>query len=638
MNIFKTLTATALLTASVFYAQTDVLSSQQSDYQLSEQPKMSFLDSIKSTFVKHDVAACIDERWFSELSNPHLYQEMTEDIQNFDGTKTVDFAELSTEVLKERLKLLDERSDFHIEYNPILENTIKHYLKNRRKSFERLLGISQFYFPMYENALSAYNIPLEIKYLSIVESALNPKAVSRVGATGLWQFMFYTGKEYNLNISTYVDERSDPLLATNAACQYMKRMYNIFGDWDLVLASYNAGPGNVSKAIRRSGGKQNYWNIRPHLPKETQGYVPAFLATMYVLEFHKEHGIVPQKAVANLLETDTIHVRNKMTFKQISEMLDIPESQIEFFNPSYKRNLIPNISGEKHYVRLPLDKIALFASNEEKLYAYANYDFSKREKFIEKSTAIAKNDKKQNEKEEITADGYKWINSSKLHKVKRGETLSTIAKKYDVTVSELKDWNNIKKNTAVLGANYKIVKKERIKVDKPIIIEEPSQVVDVETAIAQTNNKSKAKHQNTNITVDTIQLKSPKKLYHVVQADDNIYRLAIKYDVSQTEIMENNNLRNMTLEIGKNLFIKELDQDKSDNTVINTEKNIEKIVAKTEKKKTEDKPVYYIVKRGDTLASISRNFKSVSVADLKKFNNLNGDDIKPGQRLKLVKK
>ena len=205
MNIFKTLTATALLTASVFYAQTDVLSSQQSDYQLSEQPKMSFLDSIKSTFVKHDVAACIDERWVSELSNPHLYQEMTEDIQNFDGTKTVDFAELSTEVLKERLKLLDERSDFHIEYNPILENTIKHYLKNRRKSFERLLGISQFYFPMYENALSAYNIPLEIKYLSIVESALNPKAVSRVGATGLWQFMFYTGKEYNLNISTYVD-------------------------------------------------------------------------------------------------------------------------------------------------------------------------------------------------------------------------------------------------------------------------------------------------------------------------------------------------------------------------------------------------------------------------------------------------
>lgn len=638
MNFLKTLSFAALLTFTVFQAQNEESLDALSESSFEEKPKISFLDSIKATFVKHDVAACIDERWVSELSNPHLYQEMINDLHNFDGTKTVDYAELSTETLKERLKLLDERSDFHIEYNPVLENTIKHYLKNRRKSFERLLGISQFYFPMYENALSAYNIPLEIKYLSIVESALNPKAVSRVGATGLWQFMFYTGKEYNLNISTYVDERSDPLLATNAACQYMKRMYNIFGDWDLVLASYNAGPGNVSKAIRKSGGKQNYWNIRPYLPKETQGYVPAFLATMYVLEFHKEHGIVPQKAAANLLETDTIHVRNKMTFKQLSEMLDIPESQIEFFNPSYKRNVIPNISGEKHYVRLPLDKIALFASNEEKLYAYANYDFSKREKFIDRTTAIAKNNK-----EEIDENGYKWVTNTKLHKVKKGETLSSIANKYNVSIADLKDWNNLKKNTAQLGVNYKIISKDRVKVILPkTIIEEPVKS-DTNSLLADNNinyeEKVVAKSINTvNAAVDTIRFKSPKKLYHVVEKEDNLFRLAIKYDISANELKERNDLTSDILPIGKNLFIKELEESSIETPKMKVEKAVAENKKIEAKKPEAKKDVHYIVKRGDTLASISREFKGISVADIKKMNNLKDDKIQPGMKLKVVNK
>lgn len=183
-------------------------------------------------------------------------------------------------------------------------------MKNRKRSFERLMGISQFYFPLFEEALAAQNIPLEIKYLSVVESALNPRAVSRVGATGLWQFMYQTGKQYGLKVDTYADDRRDPLKASAAAAQYMKNMYAIFGDWDLVLASYNTGPGNVAKAIRRSGGKQNYWNIRPFLHKETQGYVPAFLATMYIFEYHKEHGIKPDRSIANHFATDTVMIKN----------------------------------------------------------------------------------------------------------------------------------------------------------------------------------------------------------------------------------------------------------------------------------------------------------------------------------------
>lgn len=249
-------------------------------------PKLSVLDSIKNTFVDHEVASCVDKEWMDELTNQDLFKEMEFDIAHMNPDEKVDY-DLSTDLLKARLKEMDAKSPFNIEYNQGLENIIKSFLKNRKKSYERLMAISEYYFPMFEAALAKYDVPLEIKYLAVVESALNPHAKSRVGATGLWQFMFATGKQYNLDVSSYIDERSDPLKATEAACQYLSNMFKIFGDWDLVLASYNAGPGNVSKAIRRSGGQQNYWNIRKNLPKETQGYVPAFLATMYFYEYHK---------------------------------------------------------------------------------------------------------------------------------------------------------------------------------------------------------------------------------------------------------------------------------------------------------------------------------------------------------------
>ena len=250
------------------------------------QTNVSFLDSIKKTFIKDNIASCVDSLWMKELTNLDLYNNLENDIKNINLDEKVDY-ELPTELLKKRLMEMDSKSPFNIEYNQGLENIIKSFLKNRKKAFERLMAISEYYFPLFEDALSKQNVPLEIKYLAVVESALNPKAVSRVGATGLWQFMYQTGKQYNLNIDSYVDDRSDPLKASAAAAQYMTNMYRIFGDWDLVLASYNSGPGNVAKAIRRSGGKQNYWNIRKNLPKETQGYVPAFLATMYIFEYHK---------------------------------------------------------------------------------------------------------------------------------------------------------------------------------------------------------------------------------------------------------------------------------------------------------------------------------------------------------------
>ena len=413
--------------------------------------KVSYLDSLKASFVNHSTSTCIDSRWMEELSNQELFDTMYEDVSELNIEEAVAY-EMSTEVLKKRLKKLDDKSPFNIEYNASLENVIKSFLKNRKPSFERLMAISEYYFPMFEEHLAKYDVPLEIKYLAIVESALNPKAKSRVGASGLWQFMYPTGKQFNLEVNSYVDERYDPLKATEAACQYLSSLYKIFGDWSLVLASYNAGPGNVSKAIRRSGGSQNYWNIRKNLPRETANYVPAFLATMYIYEYKKELGIKPKKAALTYFETDTIKVRREMSFKQVSELFDIPQDQVEFLNPIYKLNIIPFNEDKPHFLRLPKDKIGLFVSNEEAVYAYIDYVKNGGEKAQD---AIAEN----STPEETNVVEYKETKTkSKLayHSVRRGESLGLIAQKYDVSVSEIKKWNNLRSSTIKTGNKLKI--------------------------------------------------------------------------------------------------------------------------------------------------------------------------------------
>src|SRR6187402_2973218 len=248
-----TLSFFLLLTLAVF-SQNPTTKSEIVCY---ERP-LSYLDSIKNSFVKYDRTVKTDSLWMNQIgSSFDIYKDLETEINTVNIDKDID-NELPTELLKKRLAAMDAKSPFNIEYNQGLENLIKSFLKNRKKAFATQMAIAQYYFPLFEEALAKQNVPLEIKYLAVVESALNPKAVSRVGATGLWQFMYHTGKQYNLKIDSYVDDRSDPLKASEAAAQYMSNMYAIFGDWDLVLASYNSGPGNVAKAIRRSGGQQNY--------------------------------------------------------------------------------------------------------------------------------------------------------------------------------------------------------------------------------------------------------------------------------------------------------------------------------------------------------------------------------------------
>lgn len=345
---------------------------------------------------------------------------------------------VTTDLLKQRLSHLNDQTPFDLAYNPALEKVINSYLLYRGKYYPALMAKAKYYFPMFEQYLDQYDIPLEMKYLSIVESALRPKARSGVGASGLWQFMYGTGKQFDLKVSSYVDERYDPVKATIAACKYLSQLYNVFGDWDLALAAYNSGPGNVSKAIKRSGGFKNYWNIRPYLPRETAGYVPAFYATMYIFEHANDHNIYSELPKFFEFQTDTVRVKRTVSFDQISETINVDEEVLTFLNPSYKLDIIPFIKDRNYALRLPSSKIIDFLDKEKQLYALADEDDAKREKPLPK---------------------YFEMDKRIRYKVKSGDYLGKIANKFGVRVSSIKRWNSLKTSNLKIGQRLYIYPK-----------------------------------------------------------------------------------------------------------------------------------------------------------------------------------
>lgn len=444
-----------------------------------------------------------DSLWLKEVYKSDLFDDIYNSVVNQDFEE-VDYTELPTELLKQRLKELDARTPFNVEYNTSLESVIKHYLKNRRRSFERLMGLSEYYFPMFEAELDKHHLPLELKYLAVVESALNPRARSRVGATGLWQFMFATGKMFGLDVSSYVDERSDPIMATEAASKYLKSLNESFNDWDLALAAYNSGPGNVSKAIRRSGGQTNYWELRRYLPRETAGYVPAFLATMYIFEYAKEHGFEKQVARIPYVATDTIKVKQQITLEQVAKLTNLDMEELEFLNPSYKLGIIPVIKDEDYVLRLPITAVGTFVNNEEAIYTFVQEE--------------------QEEAEKSAPELYEQPEKIR-YRVKSGDFLGRIAERYGVGVSQIKNWNG---------------------------------------------------------------------------------------------------MRSSNLRVGQRLIIypRKTGQDIASNTQSKSNKSSEKT---------------YTVRNGDSLWSISRKFPGVSVQNIKKWNDISGNNIKPGTKLKIYK-
>lgn len=371
--------------------------------------------------------------WFDQASTMDTLNML---VYNMDADTIV--PTFSDEVYAKRIAKLNQLSPIQLDYNPEVRKYIEVYAQKRREQVSRMLGLAELYFPLFEAALDKYNLPLELKYLAIVESALNPRARSNVGAGGLWQFMYTTGKLYGLKVNSYVDDRNDPFKATEAACQYLAKLYDIFGDWNLALAAYNSGPGNVMKAIRRSGGQRNYWQIWPYLPRETRGYVPAFVAVNYIMNYSEEHRLIKTPAMMSFYETDTVHIKEQVTFDALSKLLEVPTPTLEHLNPAYRYNIIPKVEDQHYSLCLPKSKMSLFIQYEDSIYAFCNKQIATQA--VEAPALVAQTDR-------VT------------HKVRRGESLGLIAERYKVSVSNIKSWNGLRGNTIRTGQKLVIYSK-----------------------------------------------------------------------------------------------------------------------------------------------------------------------------------
>ena len=406
-----------------------------------------------------------------------------------------------------RYAALDNRSPFRFRYNSSIKSYMELYVKRRRSYAQRLLGLSEIYYPMFEEMLDRYDLPLELKHLAVVESGLNPKAKSRAGAAGLWQFMYRTGKMLGLDNDSYMDDRFDPYQATEAACQYLRYLHSMYDDWDLALAAYNAGPGNVNKAIRRAGGgKLNYWQVRAYLPRETQGYVPAFYGVVYFMNYPAEHNLYPKAPQIRFFDYDTVHVCDGVTFKQLSATLDIDYDLIDFLNPVYKQGIVPKPAKGQHMVLyLPREKVGEFITNESYIYSY-NSDGT----FPITTTIDTK--------------------VKQTHTVAKGEYLGSIARKYGCTVEELRIWNNIKSST--LSSGQKLV----------VYVPDTTQTESTTT----TNSTQTTTGGNT------------EYIYHVVKKGDTLWDIANRYDgVTLTKIRQlNRGLDEKSLKTGQRIKIR----------------------------------------------------------------------------------
>ena len=369
----------------------------------------------------------------------------------------------SKEVYKERLARIP--SVIELPYNDVVQKFIDRYSGRLRQSVSIMLGAQNFYMPTFEEALESYGLPLELKYLPVIESALNPNAVSHVGATGLWQFMLATGKQYGLEINSLVDERRDPVRASYAAAHYLRDLYKIFGDWNLVIAAYNCGPENINKAIHRSNGATDYWQIYPYLPKETRGYVPAFIAANYIMNYYCDHNICPMQA--NLPgKTDTVVVSRDVHFEQVAQVLGMEIDQIKQLNPQYRRNIV-NGSTRPMALRLPATLVGKFIDNEDSIYAY------RPDVLLAKRTEVEVNDDVPSYSRRSSSSSRSKSSSSRKSRskgkkgkknkggrnvtIRQGDTLSDIAKRNGTTVSKLKKLNKIS------GSSIRAGKKLRIK-------------------------------------------------------------------------------------------------------------------------------------------------------------------------------
>ena len=465
--------------------------------------------------------------------------------------------QFSTEVYEQRMAAI--HSPIPLSYNSHVKGFIDMYAVKKRGLTQRVMGLSNLYFPIFEEALDREGLPLEFKYLSIVESALNPIAVSRVGATGIWQFMYNTGLQYNLKVNSYTDERRDPIKSTHAACQYFKDMYNIYGDWLLVIAAYNCGAGNVNKAIKRSGGKTNFWDIMNYLPNETKNYVPAFIAITYVMEHAREHNLYPVSPAYSYFEVDTVIVNQPINFKTLAATLDLPVDVISYLNPIYKRGLIPDVGGN-YVLRLPTNKMAIYMLSQESIYA-ASLPAARPVMNSHKSRASQVDE----EGDEVATYDTQTKRVKKTHTVRRGESLGRIASKYDMTVAQVKKMNKLRSNSVRSGQRLTVYNWVKTKVPVKAVSNDELTAKKEDTHKADTVQKTEAEEQtealndSQKVTHETAEVKnSPKPAfkYYIVQPGDTLWNIAKRYEGLTVEMIKDiNNLSNTNIKPGTKLKV-----------------------------------------------------------------------------------
>ncbi len=493
---------------------------------------------------------------------------------------------VSDEVYIQRLSQMP--TTIEMPFNQVVKSYIEMYTQRKRGLVENMLGMSLYYMPIFEQALEKEGLPLELKYLPVIESALNPDAVSRAGATGLWQFMLPTARGLSLEINSIVDERRDPVRSSEAAAKYLKQLYNIYNDWSLAIAAYNCGPGNVNKALRRAGGDQkDFWAIYPLLPAETRGYVPCFIAANYAMTYYAEHNISPALAKRPII-TDSIHVDKRVHFNQISDVLNIPVEELRVLNPQFRQDVIPGDS-RPYALVLPSRQVYCYIMSEDSILAH-NADRYARRTVAEPATLADLRG------ENISGD-YITKEQVKYHKVRKGETLASIAKRYGVSTKSIKSTNRCG-NKVKRGQTLKIVTYYRVPVPKK---EEPAKELAADTPAEGSEGTAEG------VELATTEGNGGPQAKDAAEGSDN----------SQVGLPQD------TQEVAQEV--------KAETKQSTTQARRATQKAQTKKK---GRAVHVTVKKGETLTKIAKR-NGTTVAQLQKLNNIKGSNIQPGQKLRV---
>lgn len=500
-----------------------------------------------------------------------------EDMMDFDMDSVKFQSNVPDEVYLQRIKEMN--SFITLPYNDIVRNYIILYSEKMQTRMSHILGLCQYYMPIFEETLNKYDMPEELKAMAIIESALNPTAESRVGAKGMWQFMYSTAKMYGLHIDSFVDERMDPVKSADAAARYMRDAYRIFGDWNLAIASYNCGAGNVNKAIRRSGGSRKFWDIYPYLPRETRGYVPAFVGALYTMAYYKEHGIRPE-AVSMPVHVDTFKITKMLHLKQVSDLTGAPLEEIKNLNPQYRHEIVPG--NDKEYIlRLPYTYTNKFIDVEDSLYRH------KAEEYFNPATI---------KKIKDGGDGERIV-----YRVKNGDYLGKIASRHRCTVAQIKRWNNLKSNNIRVGQRLVIYRGGR----------PSSSASSASTASAAPQNQQTSATPAAGTTTYT------------VKKGDVLSTIAERHGCTVAQIKQWNNLSSNNIQIGQKLKV----------AAPATAAGTSSAPAAASGEYTT-----YTVKSGDSFYSIAKDYPGVSAQDIMDFNGLNSSKIKPGMTIRIPKK